>query len=135
MRSESWFAKLDRRVARASGRPLATMLAFAVIFVWLTTGPIFRYSDTWQLVINTGTSIITFVMVFLIQGSQNRDAEALQIKIDELIRAIKLADNTLLNLEELDEDALDRIRLRYSELAEEARKAQKKKQANRRRER
>ena len=129
MRSESWFAKLDRRVARASGRPLATMLAFTVIIVWLITGPIFHYSDTWQLVVNTGTSVITFIMVFLIQGSQNRDTEALQIKIDELIRAIKVADNTLLNLEELDEDALDSIRVRYSELAEEARKAKKRKGA------
>jgi len=105
------------------------MLAFTVIIVWLATGPIFHYSDTWQLVVNTGTSVITFIMVFLIQGSQNRDTEALQIKIDELIRAIKLADNTLLNLEELDEDALDRIRVRYSELAEEARKAKKRKEA------
>ena len=78
MRSESWFAKLDRRVARASGRPLATTLAFTVIIVWLATGPIFHYSDTWQLVVNTGTSVITFIMVFLIQGSQNLDTEALQ---------------------------------------------------------
>ena len=122
MRSESWFTRGDRRAARESGRPAASLLAFAIVLTWLATGPFFHYSDTWQLVINTGTSVITFVMVFLIQGSQNRDSEALQIKIDELIRAIEHADNALLNLEELEEDELDRIRGRYSRLAKEARK-------------
>jgi low affinity Fe/Cu permease len=122
MRSESWFTRWDRRAARISGRPVASVLAFSVVLAWLVTGPVFRYSDTWQLVINTGTSVITFIMVFLIQSSQNRDTEALQIKLDELIRAIEQADNTLLNLEELEEDELDHIRARYGKLAEEARK-------------
>ena len=122
MRDESWFTRWDRRAARASGRPAASILAFAVVLLWLTTGPVFLYSDTWQLVINTGTSVITFIMVFLIQSSQNRDSEALQIKLDELIRAIEHADNALLNLEELEEDELDRVRSRYRALAEEARR-------------
>jgi low affinity Fe/Cu permease len=90
--------------------------------VWAATGPIFHYSDTWQLVINTGTSLVTFLMVFLIQSSQNRDTEALQIKLDELIRAFKPADNSLLNLEDLEEGDLDTLRDEYRALAEKARR-------------
>jgi len=89
--------------------------------VWAATGPVFHYSDTWQLVINTGTSLVTFLMVFLIQSSQNRDTEALQIKLDELIRAVEPASNTLLNLEELEEQDLDELRDKYQALAEKAR--------------
>jgi low affinity Fe/Cu permease len=97
------------------------MLAVAVIFVWGVTGPFFGFSDTWQLVINTGTTIVTFLMVFLIQNTQNRDTEALQVKLDELIRATKEADDCLLDLEELDDAELDRIRASYEALAEKAR--------------
>jgi len=99
------------------------MLAVAIIVVWIVTGPIFSYSDTWQLVINTGTTIITFLMVFLIQNTQNRDTEAIQIKLDELIRASKGAHNALLDLEELEEEELDIFRRKYQALAEIARSA------------
>jgi len=97
------------------------MIAVAIILVWAITGPIFKFSDTWQLVINTGTTIITFLMVFLIQNTQNRDTEALQIKLDELIRAVEGAHNALLDLEELDGEELDIIRKDYLELAKAAR--------------
>jgi low affinity Fe/Cu permease len=117
------FTHLTVWAARASGHPMSTLLAFAVILVWACTGPLFHYSDTWQLVINTVTTLVTFLMVFLIQSSQNRDTEALQIKLDEIIRAIKQADNALLSLENLDEAELDRIRTRYDKLAQVARSA------------
>jgi low affinity Fe/Cu permease len=105
-----------------SGKPAAFLTAVAVVLVWGISGPIFHYSDTWQLVINTGTSLVTFLMVFLIQSSQNRDTEALQIKLDELIRAFKPADNSLLNLEDLEEGDLDILRDEYRALAEKARR-------------
>jgi len=89
--------------------------------VWVVTGPLFHFSDTWQLVINTGTTIVTFLMVFLIQNTQNRDSEALQVKLDEIIRAVDGAHNVLLDLEELEDHELDQIRLRYSNLAKKAR--------------
>jgi low affinity Fe/Cu permease len=88
---------------------------------WAVTGPLFGFSDTWQLVINTGTTIITFLMVFLIQSTQNRDSEAMQVKLDELIRATHGAQNALLDLEELEEEELDRIKAGYEEMAERAR--------------
>ncbi|MGE5302910.1 MAG: low affinity iron permease family protein [Alphaproteobacteria bacterium] len=121
MRTTSLFGDFAKRVARATGQPLAFGIALAVILFWAAAGPIFKFSDTWQLVINTGTTIITFLMVFLIQNTQNREAEAMQIKLDELIRAIDQAHNALLNLEELDETDLERIRADYVKLAEEAR--------------
>ncbi|HEY2394752.1 MAG TPA: low affinity iron permease family protein [Rudaea sp.] len=121
MKNKSLFTRFTEWAARATGRPLATILAFGVLVVWAATGPIFHYSDTWQLVINTGTSLVTFLMVFLIQSSQNRDTEALQIKLDELIRAVEPADNALLNLEELEEQDLDELRDKYQALAEKAR--------------
>ena len=93
-----------------------------MILAWIVTGPLFGFSDTWQLVINTGTNIVTFLMVFLIQNSQNRDTEAIQIKLDELIRATQGAHNTLLDLEELNEDELDAFRAKYEALAAAARK-------------
>ena len=102
---------------------MAFILAAATIVVWAVTGPLFGFSDTWQLVINTGTTIITFLMVFLIQNTQNRDSEAIQIKLDELIRATKGAHTALLDLEELEDDELVRIRQLYEEIAETSRTA------------
>jgi low affinity Fe/Cu permease len=96
-------------------------VALGVIAAWVISGPIFHFSDTWQLVINTATTIVTFLMVFLIQNTQNRDTEAIQIKLDELIRATRGADNTLLDLEELEEEQLDQFRSHYEMLAREAR--------------
>ena len=120
-KSSSWFTNFAKKTSRATGRPSAFAVAGAIIVVWIVTGPLFHFSDTWQLVINTGTTIITFLMVFLIQNTQNRDSEALQVKLDELIRAIDGAHNALLDLEELEEEELDRIRLNYSNLAKKAR--------------
>lgn len=118
----NWFTRAARSAARFTGRPLCFMLALATIVAWLASGPLFGFSDTWQLIINTGTTIITFLMVFLIQNTQNRDTEAMQIKLDELIRATRAAENSLLDLEELDEESLDEYRRHYEELAERARK-------------
>ena len=108
--------------ARASGRPVTFFLATGIIAVWAISGPLFGFSDTWQLVINTGTTIVTFLMVFLIQSTQNRDTEAIQVKLDELIRAFGHARNELLDLEELEEKDLDRLKRTFLELAQEARK-------------
>jgi low affinity Fe/Cu permease len=116
----SVFTRFARWVSAVSGRPVTFALAALIILVWLVTGPIFEFSDTWQLVINTGTTIVTFLMVFLIQSTQNRDTEALQIKLDELIRAVKGARNEVLDLEQLDEAELDEIRKEYLKLAEHA---------------
>jgi low affinity Fe/Cu permease len=115
------FSNFSRYVARLTGRPAVFILACSVVIVWFVTGPLFSFSDTWQLIINTGTTIITFIMVFLIQNTQNRDSEAVQIKLDELIRSHKGAHNALLDLEELTEDQLDRIKARYETLASRAR--------------
>jgi low affinity Fe/Cu permease len=123
MRSQSQFAVFAKRVARWSGQPLTFSLAILIVVVWALTGPMFGYSDTWQLVINTGTTIVTFLMVFLIQNTQNRDSEAMQMKLDELIRSIHGAHNALVNLEELEETELDRIRANYTKIAERARSA------------
>jgi len=123
MKSTSWFAKFAKATSRATGRPMAFLVAGLVIVAWAITGPVFHFSDTWQLVINTGTTVVTFLMVFLIQNSQNRDSEALQVKLDELIRSIEGAHNALLDLEELEEAELDRIRAPYSKLAKSAREA------------
>lgn len=120
-KSRSRFTRLAKATARLTGRPAAFIIAAGVILVWLVTGPLFRFSDTWQLVINTGTTVITFLMVFLIQATQNRDAEAVQVKLDELLRATTGAHNALLDLEELEERELDRIRAGYCRLAEDAR--------------
>jgi low affinity Fe/Cu permease len=120
-RSRSWFTRLAKVTSRASGRPAAFTLALGVILIWLVTGPVFGFSDTWQLAINTGTTIVTFLMVFLIQSTQNRDTEAVQVKLDELLRVTAGAHNALLDLEELEEYELDRIRGGYARLAERAR--------------
>ena len=119
--SRSRFSNFAKRTARASGHPAAFALAVLVIVAWVITGPVFGFSDTWQLVINTGTTIVTFLMVFLIQNTQNRDSEAMHIKLDELIRAMEGAHNALLNLEDLEQAELDRIRANYEKLAEQAR--------------
>jgi low affinity Fe/Cu permease len=120
-KSRSWFTAFAKSTSRTSGRPVAFMLAVGVVLAWLVTGPLFGFSDTWQLVINTGTTIVTFLMVFLIQNTQNRDSEAIQVKLDELLRVTQGAHNALLDLEELEEEELDRIRARYTRLAGRAR--------------
>jgi low affinity Fe/Cu permease len=114
------FTRFAKATARASGHPVTFGLALLVIIVWAVTGPLFRFSDTWQLVINTGTTIITFLMVFLIQNTQNRDSVAMQIKLDELLRAVKGAHTAMANLEDLTEEELDRFKAHYVKLAEEA---------------
>ena len=105
------------KVATAAGRPKAFLLALAIVIVWAITGPLFHWSDTWQLVINTGTTIVTFLMVFLIQNTQNRDTEALQLKIDELIRVTEQARNRLINLEDLTEEEMDKVKRELTEIA------------------
>jgi low affinity Fe/Cu permease len=120
-RSRSWFTRFAKTTSRITGRPGTFYLALSIVLVWLATGPLFRYSDTWQLVINTGTTIITFLMVFLIQATQNRDTEALQVKLDELLRATRGAHVALLDLEELEDRELETIRAGYARLAERAR--------------
>jgi low affinity Fe/Cu permease len=119
---DSAFNRFSKGASRLAGRPLSFALALALILAWVASGPLFGFSDSWQLVVNTATTIVTFVMVFLIQNTQNRDTEAIQIKLDELIRATEAASNTLLDLEELDERTLDRYRERYEALALQARK-------------
>ena len=121
MSASSLFNRLAKWASRFTGRPLCFALALLVVLAWIVTGPIFGFSDTWQLVINTGTTIVTFLMVFLIQNSQNRDTEAIQLKLDELIRATRGAHNALLDLEELEEAELDGFRSRYAALAKAAR--------------
>jgi low affinity Fe/Cu permease len=116
-----WFTKFAKLAAWATGHPMAFVTTVAVIVVWAVTGPMFGFSDTWQLVINTGTTIVTFLMVFLIQNTQNRDTAAIQIKLDELIRAIEGAQNALLDLEEMEDCDLERIRGDYEALAAVAR--------------
>ncbi|CAN5219250.1 hypothetical protein BH10PSE7_BH10PSE7_04670 [soil metagenome] len=118
-----FFTRFASKVARWCGSPLAVALATASIILWAIAGPFFGFSDVWQLTINTGTTIITFLMVFIIQNSQNRDSMAVQIKLDELIRSHHLAHNALLDLEELDQTDLDKFRTHYCKLANEARDA------------
>ena len=112
---DRFFAALSHRVASWAGQPLAFILASAVVLVWVATGPIFNYSDTWQLVINTGTTIVTFLMVFLVQNSQNRDAAAMQAKLDELIRSVELARNEFIGIEHLTDIEIEAIRARLED--------------------
>jgi low affinity Fe/Cu permease len=121
-KSSSLFTRFSKWTARTTGNPLTFAGAVAIIVIWAVTGPIFHWSDTWQLVVNTGTTIVTFLMVFLIQSTQNRDAEAVHVKLDELLRVLPGAHNVLLDLEELEEHELDRLRAIYCKLAEEARR-------------
>jgi low affinity Fe/Cu permease len=125
-RKQNVFTRFAKWTAHHAGHPAAFGLAVAVIVVWAISGPIFGFSDTWQLVINTGTTIVTFLMVFLIQNTQNRDTGAMQTKLDELIRAMEGAHDALLDLEELDESEIEHIRRDYRKLAADARKAIKK---------
>ncbi len=121
MKVTNWYSGFAKQVSRFCGRPIVFVFAVGTILMWIITGPLFDFSDTWQLVINTATTIITFLMVFLIQSTQNRDTEAIQVKLDELIRVTQGAHNILLDLEELDEAQLDELRSRYQLLASIAR--------------
>ncbi len=121
MKLSTAFKRFASGASRATGKPITFVLAALIVAVWAFSGPVFGYSDTWQLVINTGTTIITFLMVFLIQNTQNRDSEAMHVKMDEVIRALEGAHNGLLDLEELDDEKLDKIRQRYQKLAKKAR--------------
>ena len=121
MSQSNAYANFAQKVAHVCGRPRTFSMAVGVIGIWILTGPLFAFSDTWQLVINTGTTIVTFLMVFLIQNTQNRDTEAIQLKLDELIRSTQGAHNALLDLEELEEENLDAFKRKYQALAEMAR--------------
>lgn len=121
-KNKGLFTGFANCVAHYAGHPAAFIAAASIIIVWALCGPIFDYSDTWQLVINTGTTIVTFLMVFLIQNTQNRDSKAMQLKLDELIRATKGAHTVLLDLEELSEGELEQIREQYEKIAQKARK-------------
>jgi low affinity Fe/Cu permease len=112
------FSSFAQWVSRWSGRTPTFILAIAVVLIWAATGPVFHYSDTWQLVINTGTTIVTFLMVFLIQNTQNRDTAAIQLKLDELIRVNQRASNNLLNLESLSDQELDQLKAAFARLAD-----------------
>jgi len=115
------FTRFAKATARGAGHPATFGVALLVILVWALTGPIFGFSDTWQLIINTGTTIVTFLMVFLIQNTQNRDSVAMQIKLDELLRAVKGAQTAMADLEDLTEEELEAFRAYYRQLAEAAR--------------
>ena len=116
------FSHLARRIAVLSGRPMVFLVALAAIVLWALSGPLFGFSDTWQLVVNTTTTIVTFLMVFLIQNTQNRDTEAIQLKLDELIRATQGAHNALLDLENIDDQRFEQYRRSYRRLAAAARR-------------
>jgi low affinity Fe/Cu permease len=120
-KSKSFFTRFAKWTAKVAGKPHTFLIAVIIVLVWAVSGPLFGFSDTWQLVINTGTTIVTFLMVFLIQSTQNRDTEAMQVKLDELIRVVRNAQTALLDLEELEDEELDRIYAEYRGLAQEAR--------------
>ena len=117
-----FFDKMATKITKASGRPAAFIIACVIVIIWLVTGPIFNFSDTWQLVINTGTTIITFLMVFIIQQTQNKDTIALQIKLNELIASSEFASNRLVDVEDLTEEELETLKKFYVRLAELASK-------------
>ena len=117
----AWFTEFSKWIAEVAGHPITFSLALLIIIVWGVTGPLFGYSDTWQLLINTGTTIVTFLMVFLIQKTQNRDTQAIHLKLDELIRVTKGARNMMLDLEHMDDESLKRLRDIYERLGTQAR--------------
>jgi low affinity Fe/Cu permease len=119
--SKGWFTRFSQTTSIWTGSPVAFFLALMVIVVWVVTGPIFKFSDTWQLVINTGTTIVTFLMVFLIQSSQNRDSKLIQLKLDELIRAVDTAETALIDMDEMSEEELKEVQDKFSQVAAEAR--------------
>lgn len=121
MADHGLFVRVTKWTSRVVGHPVAAGAALGVILLWAISGPVFGFNSTWQLVINTGTTIVTFLMVFLIQATQNRDSAAIQIKLDELIRATQGANKTLLDLEEFSESDLEKLRSRYEAIAERAR--------------
>jgi low affinity Fe/Cu permease len=123
MQRSTLFSRFAKWIAHAAGHPRAFMIALLTIVIWAILGPFYRFSDTWQLVINTSTTIVTFLMVFLIQNTQNRDNEATHLKLDELIRSIEGAHNAMLGIEELNESDFDKMRLRYTALARSARES------------
>lgn len=123
MHRTTFFSRFAKWIAHAAGHPRAFVLALLTIVVWAILGPFYRFSDTWQLVINTSTTIVTFLMVFLIQNTQNRDNEATHLKLDELIRSIEGAHNALLGVEELNENDFNQMRIRYTALATNARES------------
>lgn len=129
-RISDWFGRFATSTSRIAGKPVAFVIAVAIIGIWALVGPAFGFSDTWQLIINTSTTIVTFLMVFLIQNTQNRDGEAIQIKLDELIRSIKGAHNSLLDIEKMTVEDLDKLRGEYEELAKKARHELKNRQAD-----
>ena len=116
----SWFRSLSIKTSYYSGRPLAFFTAVGLIVAWGLTGPIFHYSDTWQLVINTGTTVVTFLMVFLIQATQNRDAAAIQLKLDELVRAVETARNEIVGIEQRSDEEMDLLKQEMTETGERA---------------
>ena len=117
----AWFTEFSKWIAEAAGHPISFTLALLTIIIWGVTGPMFGYSDTWQLLINTGTTIVTFLMVFLIQKTQNRDTETIHLKLDELIRVTKGARNMMLDLEHMDDESLKRLRDIYERLGSQTR--------------
>lgn len=118
---KEWFTVFAQATSCWAGSPTAFALAILVIIAWVVTGPVFHYSDTWQLVINTGTTIVTFLMVFLIQNSQNRDGKLIQLKLDELIRAVETAETSLIKMDEMSEKELEEVQENFARVAEEAR--------------
>lgn len=132
MRSSESFTRFAKWTAHAAGQPATFAIAVGILLVWAITGPIFHFNDSWQLIINTGTTIITFLMVFLIQNTQNRDAVAMHVKLDELIRAVHGARNRLMDLEDLTEEELEALRSRFVKLAESAKDTMEKRKSSRR---
>ena len=125
MTTHSGFPAFARGLSAWTGHAFTFAFALGLVLVWALTGPIFGFSDTWQLVINTATTVVTFLMVFLIQNTQNRDTQAMHIKLDEIIRATKGTHNAILDMEDMDEDELARQHARYLALAEQAREVLK----------
>jgi low affinity Fe/Cu permease len=124
-----WFSRFASRTAHLVGHPYMFMLAVAILVLWAVSGFFFHFSDTWQLIINTGTTIVTFLVVFLIQNTQNRDAKALHLKLDELIRSHTPARNDMIDIEKLSDEELDELEKRYAAICEEN-KTRKAKQSN-----